>query len=115
MNAELLFDLCGKLVLPAWILLMFLPKWDWTQKLISHAWIPSLLALAYIFCFYSAFTDKIFIGLIIAHNNKIIIGSGIHTKLALTGFIAMSIWTYFDVHMGILNQRSMINRKEDMR
>lgn len=55
MNAELLFDLCGKLVLPAWILLMFLPKWDWTQKLISHAWIPSLLALAYIFCFYSAY------------------------------------------------------------
>jgi hypothetical protein len=54
MNAELLFDLCGKLVLPAWLLLIVLPKWKWTEKIVFHAWIPSLLAIAYIYSFYSA-------------------------------------------------------------
>ncbi len=52
MSAELLFDLCGKLVLPAWALLILLPKWSWTRKLIFHAWIPCLLAIAYIYSFY---------------------------------------------------------------
>ena len=55
MSAELLFDLCGKLVLPAWLLLVVLPKGRWTEKIVFHVWIPSLLAICYIFCFYSAF------------------------------------------------------------
>lgn len=54
MNAELLFTLCGNLVLPAWLLLVLLPKWRWTQTLISHAWIPILLGIAYVYSFYSA-------------------------------------------------------------
>ena len=53
MSAELLFDLCGKLVLPAWLLLALLPKWKWTNKIVCHAWIPSLLALCYIYCLYA--------------------------------------------------------------
>lgn len=55
MDAETLFTLCGRLVLPAWILLIVASKWDWTQKLVSHAWIPALLGIAYIYCFYTAY------------------------------------------------------------
>lgn len=53
MSAELLFDLCGKLVLPAWLLLVLLPKWKWTHNIVCHAWIPSLLGLCYIYCIYA--------------------------------------------------------------
>ena len=54
MNAETLFTLCSWLVMPAWLLLIVAPKWSWTSKLISHAWIPSLLAIAYLYCLYMA-------------------------------------------------------------
>ncbi len=54
MSAALLFDICNKFVLPAWLLLVLLPKWAWTEKLVFHAWIPALLASCYIFSFYSA-------------------------------------------------------------
>lgn len=55
MNEALLFDICGKLVLPAWALLVFLPRWKWTQKIVFSIWIPSLLAIFYIYSFYSAY------------------------------------------------------------
>lgn len=54
MEAADLFTLCSRLVLPAWLLLILLPKWVWTQRLVSHAWIPGLLAICYIYCFYQA-------------------------------------------------------------
>lgn len=53
MSAELLFELCGKLVVPAWLLLVLLPKWKWTTNIVSYVWIPSLLALCYIYCLYA--------------------------------------------------------------
>lgn len=53
MDAELLFTLCNRAVIPAWLLLAFAPNWKWTQKLIFHAWIPSLLAVCYIYAFVS--------------------------------------------------------------
>lgn len=54
MSAALLFDICGKLVLPAWLLLTVLPRWSWTEKLVFYVWIPVLLAIFYVYCFYSA-------------------------------------------------------------
>ncbi len=54
MSADQLFDICGKLVLPAWLLLLLLPRWEWTGKLIFHAWIPMLLGIAYVFAFWNA-------------------------------------------------------------
>jgi len=54
MEADLIFTICGRIVLPAWLLLLLLPRWEWTQKLIFHVWIPSLLGVAYIYCFYLA-------------------------------------------------------------
>ncbi|NND01078.1 MAG: DUF4281 domain-containing protein [Gammaproteobacteria bacterium] len=53
MEADLLFTICSQAVLPAWLLLIFAPHWEWTRKLIFHAWIPALLAVCYIYCFYA--------------------------------------------------------------
>jgi hypothetical protein len=54
MDAELIFTLCSRLVLPAWLLLVFVPRWPWTSRLVFQAWIPLLFAIAYIYCFYAA-------------------------------------------------------------
>ena len=49
MDPDLLFTLCSRLVVPAWLLLVFLPRWQWTQKLVFYGWIPGLLGIAYIY------------------------------------------------------------------
>ncbi len=49
MSAETLFSICSTLVLPQWLLLIFTPRWKWTQKLIASYAIPLLLAVVYIF------------------------------------------------------------------
>ncbi|RBP49688.1 ABA4-like family protein [Arenicella xantha] len=54
MDAALLFTLCNWLVLPAWLLLILLPSWRWTQRLVSAVWIPVLLGIAYAYAFYQA-------------------------------------------------------------
>ena len=54
MTAELLFTICSRAVLPAWILIAFLPRWVWTRKLVFSIWIPGLLAACYIFAFFAA-------------------------------------------------------------
>lgn len=46
MNADLLFSAAGKIVLPCWLLLIFLPGWRWTQRLATFA-VPLLLAATY--------------------------------------------------------------------
>lgn len=52
MNADLAFKLCNLFVLPAWLLLAFAPKWTFTRRLVFSAWIPGLLAMAYITAFF---------------------------------------------------------------
>jgi hypothetical protein len=46
MTAEQLFSLASTIVLPCWLLLVFLPKWRWTQRICATA-IPLLLAVLY--------------------------------------------------------------------
>ena len=48
MSPEQLFSLCGALVLPGWLLLVFLPRWKWTARLVCPVVIPLLLALVYL-------------------------------------------------------------------
>ena len=55
LDADLLFTICSRAVLPAWLLLLLAPRWQWTQKLISHAWLPALLGVAYIYAMSHAF------------------------------------------------------------
>ncbi len=54
MEAATLFDLCSKFVMIPWLMLALLPRWEWTRKLIFHAWIPMLLGVAYLVAFYHA-------------------------------------------------------------
>ncbi len=48
MSPEQLFSLCGALVLPGWLLLVFLPRWRWTARLVCPVVIPLLLAAVYL-------------------------------------------------------------------
>lgn len=46
-SLERLFSLSGAVVLPCWLLLLFVPAWQWTQRLSTFA-LPLLLALVYL-------------------------------------------------------------------
>lgn len=48
MSPEQLFSLCGALVLPGWLLLVLLPRWKWTARLVCPVLIPLLLAAVYL-------------------------------------------------------------------
>ncbi|HWW77519.1 MAG TPA: ABA4-like family protein [Pyrinomonadaceae bacterium] len=48
MSPEQLFSLCGGLVLPGWLLLVFLPRRKWAARLVCPVVIPLLLALVYL-------------------------------------------------------------------
>lgn len=49
MTASTVFSLANALVLPMWILMIFLPKWKPTQFLIYYKIIPILLSIIYVF------------------------------------------------------------------
>ena len=55
MSPEQLFSLCGALVLPGWLLLVFLPRWKWTARLVCPVVIPLLLALVYLWLVATTF------------------------------------------------------------
>ena len=48
MSPEQVFSLCGMLVLPGWLLLVFVPRWKWTARLVCPVVIPLVLALVYL-------------------------------------------------------------------
>lgn len=47
MNIEIYYAAINVSVLPAWTLLIFAPKWAWTDKLIHRVWIPGILCIGY--------------------------------------------------------------------
>ena len=48
MSAEQLFTLTTTAVLPAWLLLVLLPRWRWTARLVTAVLLPGLLGLVYL-------------------------------------------------------------------
>jgi hypothetical protein len=48
MTPDLLFAIASRAVLPGWLLLVFLPRWRWTARLISGVLIPALLGGLYL-------------------------------------------------------------------
>lgn len=55
MSPEKLFSICSMLVLPGWLLLVFLPRWKWTARLICAVVLPLLLAVVYLYLIVSHF------------------------------------------------------------
>jgi hypothetical protein len=53
-NAEKLFSICNASVLPGWALLVFAPRWRWTQRICAIT-IPALLGCVYTALFISQF------------------------------------------------------------
>ena len=47
MTPETMFLVCNNALLPAWLLLVFAPRWRGTQSIVHAVWIPALLGLAY--------------------------------------------------------------------
>jgi hypothetical protein len=48
MSPERVFLICTYSVLPAWLLLVLLPRWEWTDRLVNRVWIPALLGVIYV-------------------------------------------------------------------
>jgi hypothetical protein len=44
---EGLFSLASSAVVPGWLLLVFLPRWKWTTRLVTGVLLPGLLGLLY--------------------------------------------------------------------
>ncbi len=47
MSADLIFSISNMAIVPAWLLLVFLPRWKWTLSLITTAIVPFILAVLY--------------------------------------------------------------------
>ena len=47
-SADELFRLVNMFILPAWLMLIFLPKWNWTNKLVLSGCYTSIFALVYL-------------------------------------------------------------------
>ncbi|MEE3326392.1 MAG: ABA4-like family protein [Myxococcota bacterium] len=48
MNPETLFMWFNNGVIPAWLLLVFAPRWRFTQSIVHAFWIPVILGLGYL-------------------------------------------------------------------
>lgn len=48
MTASGIFSICNLMVMPMWLLMIFLPKWNVTRFLIDYKIIPILLSLVYV-------------------------------------------------------------------
>jgi hypothetical protein len=55
MSPEQIFSLCGMLATAGWLLLVFLPRWRWTARLVCPVVIPLLLALVYLWLVATTF------------------------------------------------------------
>jgi hypothetical protein len=49
MSPETIFSACGTLVLPGWLLLVFLPRWKWTARLVAPVIIPAVIGVVYVY------------------------------------------------------------------
>ncbi len=44
---KILFQLANLWIMPFWVLMIFLPHWHWTKRLMASPWMVAVLALAY--------------------------------------------------------------------
>jgi len=48
MNAETIFSIANLVALVGWLLLIFAPRWKWTQKIVVSGAVSLLLSVAYL-------------------------------------------------------------------
>ena len=48
MKAEQIFSIVNLIAMLGWILLLFVPRWSWTRKIVLSGAIPLLLSVAYL-------------------------------------------------------------------
>jgi hypothetical protein len=58
MSPETLFSICNMSVLPGWLLLVFVPRWKWSARIIAGVIIPLLLALVYLYLVVAHFGES---------------------------------------------------------
>jgi len=56
MTPEVLFSLANGVALPGWLLLVFLPRWRWSARLVSSVLIPALLGSVYLVLIVRSFS-----------------------------------------------------------
>ena len=44
---EIIFQLSSLLVMPFWLLIIFLPHWQWTRRIMASPWVVAPAALLY--------------------------------------------------------------------
>ncbi|MFN3848846.1 MAG: ABA4-like family protein [Spirosomataceae bacterium] len=57
MNLETVFSIANALVFPQWMLMIFAPNWQWTQRLVNAYIIPIILAVIYAFYVLSGISN----------------------------------------------------------
>jgi hypothetical protein len=58
MDYERLFSLANTMVLPGWLLLVFLPRWRYSAGFVASCLLPALLGLAYLAIFLTHFGSQ---------------------------------------------------------
>jgi hypothetical protein len=48
MNAETIFSVVNMVAVVGWVLLIFVPRWKWTGKIVISGGVPLLLSVAYL-------------------------------------------------------------------
>jgi len=58
MDSESLFSAAGMLVMPGWLLLVFLPRWRYTTSVITSVLLPAVLGVRYVALFAANFSSQ---------------------------------------------------------
>jgi len=53
MSPDAIFLVCNYGVMPAWLLLLVAPGWDWTDRIVHRVWIPVFLGLVYAWALFT--------------------------------------------------------------
>ncbi len=57
MSLETIFSIANTLVLPQWLLMIFVPNWQWTRRLVNSYIIPIVLAAMYAYFILTGMSD----------------------------------------------------------
>ena len=104
MDAENIYAASNIAVLPAWALLIFAPRWKWTEILVHRIWVPGLFCLLWIgiFIFRPASAEGAGIGSL---DQFMIFMSGDYDALMI--WVQLVVW---DLFVGIWIARDAIGK-----